>query len=507
MNFSCPSCFAKYYVADERVVGRTLKMKCRRCPFEIPIQGRVESRRYRSSSEPPSSSRPPSSIWSDRFRFALAERRGASLSCGGTVPDLPSETEVGRSALYRVVIAGSSRGPFELSELNAAVLAGELNRYSFVWRPGLDRWMRMHQVDELAALGGERDSEPPSSSSPLSVRTDALVDVSERGAVIDGRANPERTSSAEAGQERATYPSRQPESASAAASPGPADGSSSEAVATEARIRWEESPSTPAASSAAPRPVSTSLKAQAPHSGLGGKVAVALALVSSLGLGFVLGSILSGRGRQGSAEESSVSVLAERSAFSQGADSEASDPMPVAPKALPRSEAPPKDAQAVETAQEPPPTHADDASLARVTSKRDNPGKGTYEPKTFDASRQADQSMGKPTAGQDEGPPEVTGALTSAAITQTVARYQRSVSQQCWQPALEGRGQAAQNSARVLLELTVTPAGVVSDVQIPPDPAGYPGLSRCIASAARVFRFPEANEETRVGIPFVFVMK
>ncbi len=37
MKFLCPSCKAKYQIADEKIAGRSVRMKCRKCGFIIPI--------------------------------------------------------------------------------------------------------------------------------------------------------------------------------------------------------------------------------------------------------------------------------------------------------------------------------------------------------------------------------------------------------------------------------------------------------------------------------------
>ena len=41
MKFLCPSCKAKYQIADEKVIGRSVKMKCRQCGHVIEIQESV----------------------------------------------------------------------------------------------------------------------------------------------------------------------------------------------------------------------------------------------------------------------------------------------------------------------------------------------------------------------------------------------------------------------------------------------------------------------------------
>jgi predicted Zn finger-like uncharacterized protein len=37
MKFLCPSCKAKYQIADDKVAGRSVRMKCRKCGYVIPI--------------------------------------------------------------------------------------------------------------------------------------------------------------------------------------------------------------------------------------------------------------------------------------------------------------------------------------------------------------------------------------------------------------------------------------------------------------------------------------
>ena len=53
MKFLCPSCKAKYQIADEKVIGRTVKMKCRQCGRLIEINEAVISDTGTSSIVPP----------------------------------------------------------------------------------------------------------------------------------------------------------------------------------------------------------------------------------------------------------------------------------------------------------------------------------------------------------------------------------------------------------------------------------------------------------------------
>ena len=45
MKFLCGNCKAKYQIADVKIAGRTLRMKCRRCGHDIIIKGDGGARR------------------------------------------------------------------------------------------------------------------------------------------------------------------------------------------------------------------------------------------------------------------------------------------------------------------------------------------------------------------------------------------------------------------------------------------------------------------------------
>ena len=37
MKFLCENCKAKYQIGDDKVAGKTVRMKCRRCGFDIHV--------------------------------------------------------------------------------------------------------------------------------------------------------------------------------------------------------------------------------------------------------------------------------------------------------------------------------------------------------------------------------------------------------------------------------------------------------------------------------------
>ena len=45
MKFLCDNCKAKYQIPDEKITGRTLRMKCRKCDHDIIIRGETAEAR------------------------------------------------------------------------------------------------------------------------------------------------------------------------------------------------------------------------------------------------------------------------------------------------------------------------------------------------------------------------------------------------------------------------------------------------------------------------------
>jgi len=97
--------------------------------------------------------------------------------------------------------------------------------------------------------------------------------------------------------------------------------------------------------------------------------------------------------------------------------------------------------------------------------------------------------------------------LHSDDIQRTVSRYTRAVRDRCWEPAFDLRDSDAPRAARVSVTVTVAPNGTVSHVTGSGDPAGYPGLGRCITSEVERWKFPTATGETVVDVPFVFAAR
>src|SRR5215467_7780785 len=59
MKITCQSCQAKYTIADEKVAGKTVKIKCRKCGATIVVHGDTDAASAPPGSQPPESLQHP----------------------------------------------------------------------------------------------------------------------------------------------------------------------------------------------------------------------------------------------------------------------------------------------------------------------------------------------------------------------------------------------------------------------------------------------------------------
>jgi predicted Zn finger-like uncharacterized protein len=96
------------------------------------------------------------------------------------------------------------------------------------------------------------------------------------------------------------------------------------------------------------------------------------------------------------------------------------------------------------------------------------------------------------------------GQLSQGEISGVVAQNQPLVKRKCWQPALEARPPNGSTNARVNGSITIGASGNVENATASGGEKDFPGLSSCIASRMRGWRFPPSGGSTTVNVPFVF---
>ncbi len=202
MKFICDKCKTKYSIADTKVRGKVLKIRCKNCSNIITVreQKRGTDARRRKDSSPvgnstgalgraldgafketqpithgmqvvavpdiaPAPAAPPGPLTSEPTRISDA-------------PDFdepPSEEEE-----WYLAVDGNQFGPMDLSELCNRVKRGEaLPEEAFVWHDGFDDWLDVSEVPQLQPHIPKHPPPPPKGKSGL-LALGALVDDSGR---------------------------------------------------------------------------------------------------------------------------------------------------------------------------------------------------------------------------------------------------------------------------------------------------------------------------------------
>ena len=146
MKITCQSCQSKYTVSDEKVQGKTVKIKCRKCGATILVNS------------------------------------GGVTTSGAAVAD-PMSVSTGPSAdggpSYLVNVTDGDQRNMSLAELVAAYNTSVVNAETYVWADGMSDWMPIGQVDAIVtALNAPPEaavsaSSPPAAAAPVAVAAPA----------------------------------------------------------------------------------------------------------------------------------------------------------------------------------------------------------------------------------------------------------------------------------------------------------------------------------------------
>lgn len=152
MKFYCDVCNTKYSIADEKVRGKVLKVRCKKCSNIITVRealapvGDAEERSRAGG--PPSVPKPPSP---------------------------PPRKDEPPAQNWYFSINGQSSGPFDLSALRKRFASGELGDECYVWHEQLVDWKPVAQVDAFAdALESGQEIKPRSKTLGFTGKVEAI---------------------------------------------------------------------------------------------------------------------------------------------------------------------------------------------------------------------------------------------------------------------------------------------------------------------------------------------
>jgi predicted Zn finger-like uncharacterized protein len=165
MKFVCDRCTTKYSIADEKVRGRILKIRCKSCSNIITVKESVPSPISVTSGE---SDRTVITSGPHIARAAAAAVH-AGVARGRGAPPSPPGAAPGDDIQWFMAIAGVQKGPFPRKVLIDRLAALAANSDVHVWNDTLDGWRPPAEVPQIARELQARhrpDPTPPAPPNP-----------------------------------------------------------------------------------------------------------------------------------------------------------------------------------------------------------------------------------------------------------------------------------------------------------------------------------------------------
>ncbi len=149
MKISCPTCAAKYSVADDKIQSRLAKIRCRKCSSTIVIDGTVSPASvYIGDAAAPVSGNPPGDLGAPE----PAPGSGRFGGLGFTDPAPVGADPVGPAAdEYAVDIADNDQRNMTIHQIVGAYNEGIITADTYIWKEGMSDWQTLAEVREVAA--------------------------------------------------------------------------------------------------------------------------------------------------------------------------------------------------------------------------------------------------------------------------------------------------------------------------------------------------------------------
>jgi predicted Zn finger-like uncharacterized protein len=197
VQFSCDSCKTQLQIADEKVRGKRLVVRCRRCGAKITIADPALAGKLTKPSQPrpskpavpasqdeasgwspktvaepaaPASAAPPrrttdsentlaiDSAMLERALLASKEEDPELQSTRAPAPDVATPAD---PPLWFAMLQGKQEGPLSRGDIEDRVANGEVGPRTYLWKEGMDAWQRAKEVPELSSLFPPPPEEPP----------------------------------------------------------------------------------------------------------------------------------------------------------------------------------------------------------------------------------------------------------------------------------------------------------------------------------------------------------
>ncbi|MBX3187904.1 MAG: zinc-ribbon domain-containing protein [Labilithrix sp.] len=543
MKFLCDNCKAKYQIADEKVAGKTVRMKCRKCGHQIEVRAAVTETSVASGPPKAPSEAPRAgaaktplatslSATKPRAPMTSTQPSPSSGALAGafqrTVQDAPQTTpypagqasalDVSVTDEWYVAINGVPVGPVRISELRRKAAAGAVTEDSLCWQEGLEEWRPVRSIPDLAAIVREaaQGNRPSLVSPPPPDRGSAPPRAPQRSSPSAAPTPPARGSEPPIQAPRPLQPSRSnvvplrvaassnvdraedaPATAplgGAAAALAPTFTPAPQPIAPPAPIAISDpfavppapAPSAPAPSAPALAPSGSAslvppVYLEPPRRGV--PLWFWPILLLSLGFGGMAAFFLF---KQQPPPPAPVVINMPPTNTATPAPTTGDAPPP-APSATETETAPTSSA----------PSHAKVATGPKSTGA--TPAATAPKAGGVDVTGLLGGTGGGPAVGPGNTPGgSAGGGLDQAGVERVVAARRMGVRRTCWDSGNNDK----KSSVNVTVTATVGPDGSVTSTSSSGDD---PQVGKCIESQVRTWKFPAPGSTTTINIPFKFV--
>jgi predicted Zn finger-like uncharacterized protein len=202
VKFLCEQCKAKYQIADDKVAGKTVRMKCRKCGHNIEVRAEVTESSVSTRLPPPPARTPAPAPASPLPKPAPRPGEGPGATKATPAPFRPppprppgplagafkssvQRDDEGGAPLdmsvsggaddWYVAVNGVPVGPIRVAEVRRKAALGAVTEDSLAWQEGLDEWRPLRSFPELAGVVREAAATGRASAVPPPPRERASV--------------------------------------------------------------------------------------------------------------------------------------------------------------------------------------------------------------------------------------------------------------------------------------------------------------------------------------------
>ncbi len=163
MRFTCKKCQTPYTISDEKIRGKVIKVRCKRCNHLIVIRSHPSQvNSHNSAAEAPGVLHDSSLELEFEHAFKNIYESGGAGPAPAPV-EKPAQTS---QVEWFYGLDGSEDGPLSLEQIQDKIRSGSISEDHFVWREGMTDWVPLEDVAELSIVLRSRAKPRPPVPAP-----------------------------------------------------------------------------------------------------------------------------------------------------------------------------------------------------------------------------------------------------------------------------------------------------------------------------------------------------